>query len=61
MICSIEKALIACLPNILVRAEHKVLTISNNPFVVKLFYAFQSKDYLYLVMEYLIGGDLSAL
>ncbi|KAJ3254370.1 hypothetical protein HDU77_004108 [Chytriomyces hyalinus] len=44
-----------------VRAEHKALTLSRNPFVVKLFYAFQSKDYLYLVMEYLIGGDLSTL
>jgi serine/threonine protein kinase len=44
-----------------VRAEHKVLTISKNPFVVKLYYAFQSKEYLYLVMEYLIGGDLSSL
>ncbi|KAJ3333589.1 hypothetical protein HDU76_006330 [Blyttiomyces sp. JEL0837] len=44
-----------------VRAEHKVLTISKNPFVVKLYYAFHSKDYLYLVMEYLIGGDLSTL
>ncbi|KAJ3217914.1 hypothetical protein HDU67_007065 [Dinochytrium kinnereticum] len=44
-----------------VRAEHKVLTISRNPFVVKLYYAFQSKEYLYLVMEYIIGGDLSTL
>ncbi|KAI8828722.1 hypothetical protein BJ741DRAFT_414238 [Chytriomyces cf. hyalinus JEL632] len=44
-----------------VRAEHKALTLSRNPFVVKLFYAFQSKEYLYLVMEYLIGGDLSTL
>ncbi|KAJ3390829.1 hypothetical protein HDU84_006920 [Entophlyctis sp. JEL0112] len=44
-----------------VRAEHKALTLSRNPFVVKLFYAFQTSDYLYLVMEYLIGGDLSTL
>ncbi|KAJ1543625.1 hypothetical protein HK405_009194, partial [Cladochytrium tenue] len=44
-----------------VQAEHKALTLSRNPFVVKLFYAFQSKDHLFLVMEYLIGGDLSAL
>ncbi|KAJ1562194.1 hypothetical protein HK405_014858, partial [Cladochytrium tenue] len=44
-----------------VQAEHKALSVSKNPFVVKLFYAFQSKDHLFLVMEYLIGGDLSAL
>ncbi|KAJ3022022.1 hypothetical protein HKX48_007177 [Thoreauomyces humboldtii] len=44
-----------------VLAERKVLALSRNPFVVKLFYAFQSREYLYLVMEYLIGGDLSSL
>jgi serine/threonine protein kinase len=44
-----------------VMAEKKVLELSRNPFVVKLYYAFHSKEYLYLVMEYLIGGDLSSL
>jgi len=44
-----------------VLAERKVMSLSTNPFVVKLYYAFQSKEYLYLVMEYLIGGDLSSL
>ncbi|CAG8627203.1 16479_t:CDS:10, partial [Gigaspora rosea] len=44
-----------------VLAERRVLSLSRTPFVVKLFYAFQSQDYLYLVMEYLIGGDLSSL
>ncbi|KAJ3338968.1 hypothetical protein HDU93_008867 [Gonapodya sp. JEL0774] len=44
-----------------VLAERKVLALARNPFVVRLFYAFQSKEYLYLVMEYLIGGDLSSL
>ncbi|TPX32831.1 hypothetical protein SmJEL517_g04161 [Synchytrium microbalum] len=44
-----------------VLAERKVLALSRNPYVVKLYYAFQSRDYLYLVMEYLIGGDLSTL
>ncbi|KAJ3282187.1 hypothetical protein HK104_011050 [Borealophlyctis nickersoniae] len=44
-----------------VLAERKVLALSKNPFVVKLFFAFHSKEYLYLVMEYLIGGDLSSL
>ncbi|RIB06890.1 hypothetical protein C2G38_477740 [Gigaspora rosea] len=44
-----------------VLAERRVLSLTRTPFVVKLFYAFQSQDYLYLVMEYLIGGDLSSL
>ena len=34
---------------------------ADNPFVVKLFFCFQSKHNLYLVMEYLAGGDLHAL
>lgn len=29
--------------------ERKVLSLSRTPYVVKLFYAFQSEDYLYLV------------
>ncbi|KAJ3384018.1 hypothetical protein HDU92_003804 [Lobulomyces angularis] len=44
-----------------VLAERKVLSFSNNPFVVKLFYAFHNLENLYLVMEYLIGGDLSSV
>ncbi|KAJ3090820.1 hypothetical protein HK102_002563 [Quaeritorhiza haematococci] len=44
-----------------VLAERKVLALSRNPYVVKLYFAFQSKEYLYLVMEYLIGGDVSSL
>ncbi|RKP18306.1 serine/threonine protein kinase 15, partial [Rozella allomycis CSF55] len=44
-----------------VLAEKRVLALARNPYVVKLYYAFQSKEYLYLVMEYLIGGDLSSL
>lgn len=42
-------------------AERNALAIAHNPFVVKLFYAFQSTENLYLVMEYLIGGDLASL
>jgi serine/threonine protein kinase len=30
-----------------------------NPFVVRLYYAFRSTDSLYLVMEYMSGGDLA--
>ncbi|KAF8978205.1 hypothetical protein BGZ46_006723 [Entomortierella lignicola] len=44
-----------------VLAERRVLALTKTPFVVQLFYAFSSKDYLYLVMEYVIGGDLSSL
>ncbi|KAJ1994857.1 rim15, signal transduction response regulator [Dimargaris cristalligena] len=41
--------------------ERKVLSLMKTPYVVKLYYAFHSTDYLYLVMEYLIGGDLGSL
>ena len=34
---------------------------SESPFVAKLYFTFQSKDNLYLVMEYLNGGDCAAL
>ncbi|KXS18866.1 serine/threonine protein kinase 15 [Gonapodya prolifera JEL478] len=42
-------------------AERKVLALAKNPYVVRLFYAFQSKNFLYLVLEYIVGGDLSSL
>jgi serine/threonine protein kinase len=42
-------------------AEKFALSMANNPHVVKLYYSFQSPEALYLVMEYLIGGDLSSL
>ncbi|KAG9052688.1 Serine/threonine-protein kinase [Serendipita sp. 407] len=41
-----------------VRAERDVLAESNSPWVVQLFYSFQDPAYLYLVMEFLPGGDL---
>ncbi|KAF7728237.1 hypothetical protein EC973_006518 [Apophysomyces ossiformis] len=45
-----------------VKAERMILmTQTDSPFVTKLCYTFQSKDYLYLVLEYLNGGDCSAL
>ncbi|KXS15838.1 Pkinase-domain-containing protein [Gonapodya prolifera JEL478] len=44
-----------------VKAERLILTQLDSPFVVKLFYSFQSKENLYLVMEYLNGGDCGAL
>lgn len=45
-----------------VRAERAIMmSQSESPFVAKLYYTFQSKNYLYLVMEYLNGGDCAAL
>lgn len=45
-----------------VKAERAILMAqSESPFVAKLFFTFQSKDYLFLVMEYLNGGDCAAL
>lgn len=45
-----------------VKAERMILMAqTDSPYVTKLYYTFQSKDYLYLVMEYLNGGDCSSL
>ena len=45
-----------------VRVERAILIAQGeSPFVAKLFFTFQTKDYLYLVMEYLNGGDCAAL
>ena len=42
-------------------SERHVLVAANHPFVCQLCYAFQNKEYLYLVMEFLPGGDLMNL
>uniref|UniRef100_A0A0K2TZU8 Serine/threonine-protein kinase greatwall n=2 Tax=Lepeophtheirus salmonis TaxID=72036 RepID=A0A0K2TZU8_LEPSM len=42
-------------------AERNALAISKSPFCVNLFYCLQSKNNIFLVMEYLIGGDLKSL
>ncbi|KAF6762245.1 AGC/NDR protein kinase [Ephemerocybe angulata] len=44
-----------------VRAERDVLAESNSAWVVQLFYSFQDPIYLYLVMEFLPGGDLMTM
>lgn len=41
--------------------ERKILSTINHPFVVRLHYAFQSSEKLYLVMQYCPGGDLLQL
>jgi len=49
-----------------VRAERDVLADSNyayqkNPWVVQLYYSFQDANYLYLIMEYVPGGDMMTM
>ncbi|XP_072014542.1 serine/threonine-protein kinase greatwall-like [Amphiura filiformis] len=44
-----------------VTAERNALALSKSPFIVNLFYSIQSARYIYLVMEYLIGGDVKSL
>ncbi|BDA44938.1 Serine/threonine-protein kinase tricorner [Coccomyxa sp. Obi] len=44
-----------------VKAERNVLAEVDNPFIVRLYYSFQDDEFLYLVMEYLPGGDVMTL
>ena len=41
--------------------ERNAMALVNNPFIVRLFYSFASVNEVFLVMEYMIGGDLSSL
>eukprot|EP00941_MAST-03F_sp_MAST-3F-sp1_P005965 g5965.t1 len=40
------------------RAERRIMGSISHPFIVKLRYAFQSKGNLYLVTDYMMGGEL---
>uniref|UniRef100_T1JPB9 Serine/threonine-protein kinase greatwall n=1 Tax=Strigamia maritima TaxID=126957 RepID=T1JPB9_STRMM len=44
-----------------VTTERDVMAHSNSPFVTQIFYSFHSDQNVFLVMEYLIGGDLKSL
>lgn len=44
-----------------VKAERDVLADANSPWVVSLYYSFQDPVYLYLIMEFLPGGDLMTM
>lgn len=44
-----------------IRAERDVLAFADIPWIVELKCSFQDEKYLYLVMEYLAGGDLMTL
>lgn len=40
-------------------AERNVLSLTNHPFIVKLNFAFQTTNQLFLILDYCPGGDLS--
>lgn len=45
-----------------IKAERAIMMAqTESPFITKLYFTFQSKENLYLVMEYLNGGDCAAL
>ncbi|KAJ6613416.1 kinase-like protein [Mycena sp. CBHHK59/15] len=44
-----------------VRAERDVLAESASDWIVQLYYSFQDPSYLYLIMEFLPGGDLMTM
>ena len=44
-----------------IKSERMILTQLDSPFVVKLYYSFQSQKHIYLVMEFLSGGDCASL
>ncbi|KAK6335503.1 Serine/threonine-protein kinase [Orbilia brochopaga] len=44
-----------------VKAERDVLAEADSPWVVNLYYSFQDAIYLYLIMEFLPGGDLMTM
>ncbi|KAH8194460.1 hypothetical protein TruAng_011369 [Truncatella angustata] len=44
-----------------VRAERDILAESDSPWVVKLFTTFQDASFLYMLMEFLPGGDLMTM
>ncbi len=44
-----------------VKAERNLLAEVDSNCIVKLFCSFQDEEYLYLIMEYLPGGDMMTL
>jgi protein-serine/threonine kinase len=44
-----------------VRSERDVLAESDSVWICSLYYSFQDRVYLYLIMEFLPGGDLMSL
>lgn len=41
-----------------IKTEKLILSKHEHPFIVKMYYSFQSADKLYMVLEYVDGGEL---
>ena len=41
-----------------IKTERKIMELIDHPFIVKLIYAFQTSQKLYMVMDYCPGGEL---
>lgn len=44
-----------------IKSERDLLAASESPWAVQLYYSFQDANYLYLILEYLPGGDMMSL
>eukprot|EP01105_Mastigella_eilhardi_P025649 TRINITY_DN7043_c0_g2_i1.p1 TRINITY_DN7043_c0_g2~~TRINITY_DN7043_c0_g2_i1.p1 ORF type:complete len:1096 (+),score=296.36 TRINITY_DN7043_c0_g2_i1:171-3290(+) len=44
-----------------IHLERDILAETANPFVVKMYFSFATSDWVYIVMEYIPGGDLFSL
>lgn len=44
-----------------VKAERDILAQSESPWVVEMYFSFQDERFLYLVLEFLPGGDLMTM
>lgn len=44
-----------------IKAERNILASTDSPFLIRSYFSFQTKDNLYLVMEYAPGGDVYSL
>eukprot|EP00455_Lapot_gusevi_P010761 TRINITY_DN14900_c0_g1_i5.p1 TRINITY_DN14900_c0_g1~~TRINITY_DN14900_c0_g1_i5.p1 ORF type:complete len:359 (+),score=86.70 TRINITY_DN14900_c0_g1_i5:179-1255(+) len=44
-----------------IKSEKEILTAINHPFIVNLYKTFQDDRFVYMVMEYVIGGEMFSL
>ncbi|MED6258673.1 Ribosomal protein S6 kinase 2 alpha [Goodea atripinnis] len=54
----LKKATLKVRDRVRTKMERNILADVNHPFVVKLHYAFQTEGKLYLILDFLRGGDL---